>query len=38
MEKLFGTSTQVVIIVPGKNCGDISVTEIEKGGPKNGKN
>lgn len=37
MEKLFGTSTQVVVIVPGNTCGSITVTELEEGGPENGK-
>ena len=37
MKKLFGTSTEVVIIVPGKTCGHISVSEIHKGGQKHAK-
>ena len=37
MEKLFGTSTQVVVIVPGNTCGSITVTEFEEGGQNNAK-
>ena len=37
MEKLFGTSTQVVVIVPGNTCGSITVTELEEGGQNNAK-
>lgn len=37
MEKLFGTSTQVVVIVPGNTCGSITVTEFEEGGQSNAK-
>ena len=37
MKKLFGTATEVVIIVPGKTCGSVSVSEIDEGGNKDAK-
>lgn len=35
MKKLFGTTTEVVIIVPGNTCGNVSVSKIDEGENKN---
>lgn len=32
LEKLFGTSTQVVILIPGKTCGSVTVNNCDEGG------